>query len=61
MGYSDYDGAPYDTEDYGDDPGMEDRCAWCDRPLSLCQCLSSDVPPPGFDPSYAGERWDDDY
>ena len=21
----------------------------------------SDVPPPGFDPAYAGERWDDDY
>lgn len=21
----------------------------------------SDVPPAGFDPTYAGERWDDDY
>lgn len=21
----------------------------------------SDVAPPGFDPSYAGERWEDDY
>lgn len=21
----------------------------------------SDVAPPGFDPSYAGERWDDEY
>lgn len=21
----------------------------------------SDVPPPGFDPAYAGERWDDEY
>ncbi len=21
----------------------------------------SPIPPPGFDPSYAGERWDDDY
>ena len=22
---------------------------------------NSDVPPSGFDPSYAGERWDNDY
>lgn len=28
------------------------RCAWS---------LSGDLTPAGFDPAYAGERWDDDY
>jgi hypothetical protein len=37
------------------------RCAWCGEPLDECGCLMSDVPPSGFDPAYAGERWADDY
>lgn len=45
--------------------------ARCDRHWSLRLDLQeginrryapfSDVPPRGFDPSYAGERWDEDY
>jgi hypothetical protein len=39
---------------------QEKRWAQYDNPNSLERYANSDVPPPGFDPSYAGERWEDD-
>jgi hypothetical protein len=31
------------------------------RENSIERWADSDVPPPWFDPTFAGERWEDDY
>lgn len=38
----------------------EDRCKLQDQ-IDKRYAPNSDVPPIGFDPTYAGERWSDDY
>lgn len=52
------------------DPGRQRAFPRCDfhweerldiRENSMEKYADSDTPPSWFDPSYAGERWDDDY
>lgn len=49
---------PLDERDQGGD-GNDER--WRDEPDAMERWWESDVPPAWFDPTYAGERWDDDY
>lgn len=57
FGYDDQGGPLIDINEQLCEPCLDRRLEGLERAREYM----SDVPPDWFDPTYAGERWDDDY